>query len=239
MPGDFTQEAYEQLRAAYAKETNTQLDAEKEGVKVGGQEMTLETLPVDSPWKTKIDNWEYPTGRSQYLDEKQDPAEILALMRGAAQEQDDAEKLEEAKELVAEAEAEETEEVEETVAETEEISDEDLGEMSDEEFEKYVDELLDGVGDDEELEEVEDEEEEEEVEEEETEEPVAEVEAETEVEEPVAEAEAEEEEAEEETEDEEYDPQAVADEISRLKAELDTMRFVPTEEQPEANDESD
>ena len=102
--------------------------------------------------------------------------------------------------------------------------------MSDEEFEKYVDELLDGVGDDEELED-----EEEEVEEEETEEPVAE--AEVEVEE--TEEEAEEEEAEEETEDEEYDPQAVADEISRLKAELDTMRFVPTEEQPEANDESD
>ena len=228
MPGDFSPEAYEQLRAAYAKETNTQLDAESEGVKIGGQEMTLETLPVDSPWKSKIDNWEYPTGRSQYLDEKQDPAEILALMRGAAQEQDDAEKLEEAKELVAEAEAEETEEVEETVAETEEVSDEDLGEMSDEEFEKYVDELLDGVGDDEELEE-------EEVEEEETEEPVAEVEAEVEE----TEEEAEEEEAEEEAEDEEYDPQAVADEISRLKAELDNMRFVPTEEQPEANDESD
>ena len=215
MPGDFSPEAYDQLRAAYAKETNTQLDAESEGVKIGGQEMTLETLPVDSPWKSKIENWEYPTGRSQYLDGKQDPAEILAIMRGAAQEIDDAEKLEEAKELVAEAEAEETEEVEEPTAETEEISDEDLGEMSDEEFEKYVDELLDGVGDDEE------------------------VEDEEETVEPVAEAEAEEEEAEEEAEDEEYDPQAVADEISRLKAELDTMRFVPTEEQPEANDESD
>ena len=230
MPGDFSPEAYEQLRAAYAKETNTQLDAESEGVKIGGQEMTLETLPVDSPWKSKIENWEYPTGRSQYLDGKQDPAEILEIMRGAAQEIDDAEKLEEAKELVAEAEAEETEEVEEPTAETEEISDEELGEMSDEDFEKYVDDLLDGVAADEELED-----EEEEVEEEETEEPVAEVEAEVEE----TEEEAEEEEAEEEAEDEEYDPQAVADEISRLKAELDNMRFVPTEEQPEANDESD
>jgi hypothetical protein len=229
MPGDFSSEAYEQLHAAYAKETNTQLDAESEGVKVGGQEMTLETLPVDSPWKSKIDNWEYPTGRSQYLDGKQDPAEILAIMRGAAQEIDDAEKLEEARELVAE--AEETEEVEEPAAETEEVSDEDLGEMSDEEFEKYVDELLNGVGDEEELED-----EEEEAEEEETEEPVAEVEAEVEE----TEEEAEEEEAEEEeAEDEEYDPQAVADEISRLKDELENMRFVPTEEQPEANDESD
>ena len=110
MPGDFSAEAYEQLRAAYAKETNTQLDAESEGVKILGQEMTLETLPVDSPWKSKIDNWQYPTGRSEYLDGKQDPAEVLAIMRGAAQEIDDAEKLEEAKELVAEAEAEEAEE---------------------------------------------------------------------------------------------------------------------------------
>ena len=229
MPGDFSQEAYEQLRAAYAKETNTQLDAETEGVKVGGQEMTLETLPVDSPWKSKIENWEYPTGRSQYLDGKQDPAEILAIMRGAAQEIDDAEKLEEAKELVAEAEADEAKEeaeAEETVAETEEPNDEDLGEMSDEEFEKFVDDILDGVGDDEELEDEETEEE--------TEEPVAEAETEAEVEE--TEEEAEEEKAEEETE--EYDPQAVADEISRLKDELENMRFVPTEE-PKADDESD
>ena len=226
MPGDFSAEAYEQLRAAYAKETNTQLDAESEGVKILGQEMTLETLPVDSPWKSKIDNWQYPTGRSEYLDGKQDPAEVLAIMRGAAQEIDDAEKLEEAKELVAEAEAEEETESEEeeveTTAETEEVSDEDLGEMSDEEFEKFVDDILDGVGDEEELDEDEEEEEE----------------ADTE---PVAEAE----EAEEEETEEEYDPQDVADEISRLKDELENMRFVstaePTEEPAEddQNDESD
>ncbi len=42
-----------------------------------------------------------------------------------------------------------------------------------------------------------------------------------------------------ETEDEEYDPQAVADEISRLKEELDNMRFVPTEEQAEDTPEED
>ena len=220
MPGDFSAEAYEQLRAAYAKETNTQLDAESEGVKILGQEMTLETLPVDSPWKSKIDNWQYPTGRSEYLDGKQDPAEVLAIMRGAAQEIDDAEKLEEAKELVAEAEAEEETESEEeeveTTAETEEVSDEDLGEMSDEEFEKFVDDILDGVGDEEELDEDEEEEEE----------------ADTE---PVAEAE----EAEEEETEEEYDPQDVADEISRLKDELENMRFVSTAEPTEEPAEDD
>ena len=213
MPGDFSAEAYEQLRAAYAKETNTQLDAESEGVKILGQEMTLETLPVNSPWKSKIDNWTYPTGKSQYLDGKQDPAEVLAIMRGAAQEIDDAEKLEEAKELVAEAEAEEETESEEeeveTTAETEEVSDEDLGEMTDEEFDKFVDDIIDGVGDEE-----------------------------KEAEEPVAEAE----EAEEEETKEEYDPQDVADEIARLKDELENMRFVstaePTEE-PAEDDQSD
>jgi hypothetical protein len=237
MPGDFSAEAYEQLRAAYAKETNTQLDAEAEGVKILGQEMTLETLPVDSPWKSKIDNWTYPTGKSQYLDGKQDPAEVLAIMRGAAQEIDDAEKLEEAKELVAEAEAkEETESEEEeveTTAETEEVSDEDLGEMSDEEFEKFIDDILDGVSDDEEL----DEDEEEESVDTDTEGELSEEELDAILEET-------EDEDEEETK-EEYDPQDVADEISRLKDELENMRFVstaaPTEEPAEddQNDESD
>ena len=230
--GDFSAEAYEQLRQAYAKDTNTQLQAETEGVKVGGQEMTLETLPVDSPWKSKIENWEYPTGRSTYLDGKQDPAEILAIMRGAAQEQDDAEKLEEAKELVAEAEAEEAEaedeeKAEEPVAEAEEAeeADEAEEEISDEDFSKLIQDILEEDGDGTELEMdgvADDEVEGDEEGEEETEEPVAEAETE-----------------EVKEEDEEYDPQAVADEISRLKAELENMRFVPTAEQPEANDESD
>ena len=224
--GDFSPEAYQQLREAYANETNTQLDAENEGVEILGQKMTLETLPVDSPWRSQIDDWQYPSGRSQYLDEKQDPAEILEIMRGSAKKLDDAEKLEEAKELVAEAEAEEAEEVEETEEAEAEADDEDLDEMSDEDFDKFIAEILeeddgetDGVGDDE-------------VEEEE--EPVAETD---EVEEEQEEEEEEEEKEEEEKED--YDPQVVADEISRLRAELDNMRFVPTEEQPEANDESD
>jgi len=229
MPGDFSAEAYEQLRAAYAKETNTQLDAESEGVKILGQEMTLETLPVNSPWKSKIDNWTYPTGKSQYLDGKQDPAEVLAIMRGAAQEIDDAEKLEEAKELVAEAEAkEETESEEEeveTTAETEEVGDEDLGEMSDKEFDKFVDDILDGVGDDEELDEEES--------------------VDTDIDADLTNEELDtilEEDDEEEETKEEYDPQDVADEISRLKDELENMRFVSTAaptEDPAEDDQDD
>lgn len=228
--GDFSKEAYEQLREAYAKESATQLDVENQGVEIMGQKMTLETLPVDSPWKSKIPDWTYPSGRSEYLDGKQDPAEVLAIMRGAAQEIDDAEKLEEAKELVAEAEAEEDED--EVVAEVEETSDEDLGEMSDEEFEKYVDDLLDGVGDDEELEELEEEEDEEESVDEN-------IDADLTDEELDAILEEDGEDDEEEETDEEYDPQDVADEIERLKAELDQMRFVPAEEEAEDTTEED
>jgi len=213
--GDFSAEAYEQLREAYAKQTKTQLEAETKGVEILGQKMTLETLPVDSPWKSKIDNWEYPSGRSAYLDGKQDPAEILEIMRGAAQERVDAEKLEEAQELVAEAEAE---------TETESEGEVDEDEMSDEEFDALVEELLLDTADS----------------------PNEEGEVEAEAEEEDAELDAiidsilDEIEAEEAEESPEvYDPQAVADEISRLKTELDSMRFVPAEEQPEANDESD
>ena len=227
--GDFSKEAYDQLREAYAKESATQLDVENQGVEIMGQKMTLETLPVDSPWKSKIPDWTYPSGRSEYLDGKQDPAEVLAIMRGAAQEIDDAEKLEEAKELVAEAEAEESEEdeTEEPKAEVEETSDEDLGEMSDEEFEKYVDDLLDGVGDDEELEEDEDESVDENID------------ADLTNEELDAILEEDGEDDEEEETDEEYDPQDVADEIERLKAELDQMRFVPAGEEAEDTPEDD
>ena len=219
--GDFSKEAYDQLREAYAKESATQLDVENKGVEIMGQKMTLETLPVDSPWKSKIPDWSYPSGKSEYLDGKQDPAEVLAIMRGAAQEIDDAVKLEEAKELVAEAEESEDDEV---VAEVEETSDEDLGELSDEEFEKYVNDLLDGVGDDEELEE-EDESVDEDIDADLTNEELDAV--------------LEEEDDEEEEADEEYDPQDVANEIERLKAELDQMRFVPAEEQSEDTPEED
>ena len=236
--GDFSPEAYQQLREAYANETNTQLDAENEGVEILGQKMTLETLPVDSPWRSQIDDWQYPSGRSQYLDEKQDPAEILEIMRGSAKKLDDAEKLEEAKELVAEAEGEEAEEVEETEEAEAEADDEDLDEMSDEDFDKFIAEILeeddgetDGVGDDEVEEESADETEDNDLTNEELDAILEEVGEEDD--------EEEEEEEEEDEEKENYDPQVVADEISRLKTELDNIRFVPAEEQPEANDESD
>jgi len=208
--GDFSAEAYEALRKAYANETTTQTEAETKGKVVAGQQLSLETIPVDSPWKSKIDNWEYPTGRSAYLDGKQDPAEILEIMRGAAKEIDDEEKLEEAKELVAEAEAD----VE---------ANEDEDSISDEDLDEFINELLNSIDDDED--EATDDEEEEGEEAEESED--------QDDEETLADPEEAEDEGEEE-EEEEFDLEAIAEEISRLKEELADMRFVPSED-PEEN----
>ena len=127
--GDFSADAYKQLREAYDKEQQLHVDDELAGTKLMGQEYGLETLPVDSPWKDKIENWQYPSGRGQYLDEHQSPEEIIKVMREAAQE-----RLE---------------------AKTEETSEDKLEEMSDEEFDSHVDKVLSEIDATEEVEEAE------------------------------------------------------------------------------------
>jgi hypothetical protein len=79
--GDFSAEAYDQLRQAYADNLTTQDEQELAGHELLGQKMTLETLPVNSPWRNRIDDWQYPNGKSQYMDGKQTPEEILEVMR--------------------------------------------------------------------------------------------------------------------------------------------------------------
>ncbi len=142
--GDFSQEAYEQLREAYDKESQDQRTEEEKGHDIMGLNLGLETAPIDSPWADKIDNWEYPNGKSQYLDEHQDPAEILQLMRDAAQERIDAksepepeEEEEEEEEVSAEVEEVEEEE-EEDVEETEDSEETDEDEDEEEEVEETV-----------------------------------------------------------------------------------------------------
>ena len=120
--GDFTPEAYEQLREAYAKEQAEARTVEENGHDIMGLNLGLETAPVDSPWADKIEKWTYPSGKSQYLDEHQDPAEILELMRNSA-----AEKLE--------AQAEEPEEDEEVEEDDDALEDEGEVEVEDEEEE--------------------------------------------------------------------------------------------------------
>lgn len=113
--GDFTPEAYDQLREAYAKEATDTKSIEQRGHDIMGLNLGLETAPVDSPWADLIPNAEYPSGKSEYLDGKQDPAEILELMRNSVAKPE-----------------EEVEEEEEVEVEEEVLSDEDEVEEEDE-----------------------------------------------------------------------------------------------------------
>ena len=158
--GDFSAEAYEQLREAYAKEQAEIRSVEERGKDIMGLNLGLETAPVDSPWADKIEKWEYPSGKSQYLDEHQDPAEILQIMRDSAQSRLDAKA-----EAEEEEETEEDEEIEEDF-EVESEEDEDEDEESESEYESEDEEEGD---DDEEDEDEEDESEEEDEEDEESE----------------------------------------------------------------------
>ena len=138
--GDFSAEAYEQLREAYAKEQQETRSVEERGKDIMGLNLGLETAPVDSPWADKIDKWEYPSGKSQYLDEHQDPAEILQIMRDSAQARLDAKKEEEEEEDLEEEELEEVEENEESEDGDDGDEEEVEAEEEDEEDEESEDE---------------------------------------------------------------------------------------------------
>ena len=206
--GDFTQEAYEALRSAYAGELTGQDEQEIQGVQVMGQRMTMETLPVDSPWRDKIEAWEYPDGKSAYKDGPQkSPQEVLELMREAAAERD-----------LAQASGEEEEP--------------DLDGMSDEELDALLDEVLsdDEEGDSapeatEEDEEDEDEEEEDEMTDEELDKFVDELLSVDDEDDVADEAEESAEEAEEP--DESLDPEEIASEIAALREQIEGLKFLP------------
>jgi len=156
--GDFNAEAYQQLREAYDKEQQRQVDDEIAGTKLMGQEYGLETLPVDSPWADKIDLWEYPDGKRSREDEKQSPDEILQIMRDAAQERVEAKKEAEDPDGLDEMSDEELDEHVNKILAEAGVEDEDV----DEESEDDEDEESESDEDDEEEEDEEDEEEEDE-----------------------------------------------------------------------------
>jgi len=202
--GDFSQEAYQALREAYANQLTGQDEQELEGVQVMGQRMTMETLPVDSPWRDKIEKWQYPTGKSAYADGPQKtPEEVLELMREAAAERD-----------VAEAAAAKEED--------------DIDSLSDEDLDAFVDNLLAELDEDEDYQGEEDEEESESGEEDEDEDiddhlidsVLEEDEDEDEVEEEI-------EEEVEDDEPEDYDPEEIASEIQSLRDQLEALQFNP------------
>ena len=156
--GDFTQEAYQQLRAAYADSLSTQEDQELEGKEIFGRKMTLETLPVNSPWRGRIKDWQYPDGKTEYQDGKQSPDEILQLMRDSVMEKKTADA--EAEELS----DEELDAILDQILEEgdDEADDDESEEDEDDDEEEELDAILDDVGDgDEEGDEEEDEDEDE------------------------------------------------------------------------------
>ncbi len=131
--GDFSQEAYQALREAYANQLTGQEEQELEGVRVMGQKMSMETLPVDSPWRDKIKAWTYPAGKSSYNDGPQkSPEEVLEIMREAAAERD-------------------------AIYAKSQEADDEIDEMSDEDLDAYVDSILAEDEDEDEEEEDEDE----------------------------------------------------------------------------------
>ena len=207
--GDFSQEAYQALREAYANEMVTQEEAEIQGVSVMGQSLSTETIPVDSPWLDKVGLEQYPTGKSAYSDEPQrTPEEVLEIMRASVAKRDE----------------EEADEVEET---------EEDESMSDEEVDNLIESILD---DEDETEEGKEEEgDSEETEEEESDE---EEEEDSEDEEEDDGEEEDDDESDDEPEDDESDseevdemsPDDIAYEIEALRAELDAMTFRPEEQ---------
>lgn len=205
--GDFSQEAYQALREAYANQLTGQDEQELEGVQVMGQRMTMETLPVDSPWRDKIEKWQYPTGKSAYADGPQKtPEEVLELMREAAAERD-----------VADAAAAKEED--------------DIDSLSDEDLDAYVDNLLAELDEDEDYQGEEDEEESESEEEEDLDDLIDSildgVEEDEDEEDEVVEEEETEEDEEEEEEPEDYDPEEIASEIQSLRDQLEALQFNP------------
>ena len=210
--GDFSQEAYQALREAYANEMVTQEEAEVQGVQVMGLNLSTETIPVDSPWLDKVGLEQYPSGKSAYSDEPQrTPEEVLEIMRASVAKRD----------------AEESDEVEETEEES----------MSDEEVDNLIESILDDEDDDGEETDEEEGEEKEDEEEDGEEDDDGEETDEEEGEEEDEDGEGEDdEETEEETDDsdevDEMSPDDIASEIEALRAELDAMTFRP-EEQPD------
>ena len=236
--GDFSSDAYQQLREQYAREAQNQRDEELTGVTVQGQELGIETLPVDAPWRDKIDNWQYPDGKSSYQDGQQSPDEILQVMRDAA-----AEKLAKAKEAEGP----------------------DFDGMDDDEFEKFIDDILDDDEDETEEQEDEDDEQEEVEDDEDDDEEVEEEDEEEDEEDEELEGEGleadefdgvdpDELEDDDEDEDEEYeddddedigeneeevdlDAEDVADNIAALREEFQNLNFYYEDDPAEDDDE--
>lgn len=115
--GSFSQDAYEQLKEAYAKQMLLADEVENAGVKIGQDTLGVETAPIKSIWLDKTGLWKYPDGKGEYADTEQKQQDLLAALRN---EEGEVELPEAEQEL-------------------------DLDSLSDEELDSMIDEILNEI----------------------------------------------------------------------------------------------
>jgi hypothetical protein len=77
--GDFTSEAYDALRSAYADQLSAPLEEERTGYDVAGQNYPLETEDARGDYLKSTGLWKYPSGHSDY--ERPDPDSLITALR--------------------------------------------------------------------------------------------------------------------------------------------------------------
>jgi hypothetical protein len=120
--GDFSADAYEALRSAYADQINNPIEEENAGYDLAGMNFPLETEDASGDYLGKTGLWSYPSGHSDY--EKPDPDSLITALQTTDSE-------EEIEDLIDEILGEEIDEEEEIDA----LIDEVLGEEIDDDEE--------------------------------------------------------------------------------------------------------
>ena len=142
--GSFSQEAYEQLRAAYASELLRADDQENAGVTIGKDSMGVETAAINSMWLDKTGLWKYPDGKGEYQDVEQKQQDLLAVLRNDDGEVVIPSGIDDEAELDSMSDEELDALVDEVLEEIEEDEDDsdEFDNLTDEEFDQLIDQIL-------------------------------------------------------------------------------------------------
>jgi len=142
--GSFSQEAYEQLRAAYASELLRADDQENAGVTIGKDSMGVETAAINSMWLDKTGLWKYPDGKGEYQDVEQKQQDLLAVLRNDDGEVVIPSGIDDEAELDSMSDEELDALVDEVLEEIEEdeADDDEFDNLSDDEFDQLIDQIL-------------------------------------------------------------------------------------------------
>jgi len=142
--GSFSQEAYEQLRAAYASELLRADDQENAGVTIGKDSMGVETAAINSMWLDKTGLWKYPDGKGEYQDVEQKQQDLLAVLRNDDGEVVIPSGIDDEAELDSMSDEELDALVDEVLEEIDEDEDDsnEFDNLTDEEFDQLIDQIL-------------------------------------------------------------------------------------------------